>query len=141
MNEPGPIGVLIVNDHPVVRQGLALILSQEPDIALVGSAGTSGEALQLLRRHQPDIVSHHLAWLFEQAQVSLGAKDVGILERLQSFLDKARYPEETTPARETGDEVAQVLHLLTRLEDTLAVSRPEKVLPRISLFGFGLPSS
>jgi hypothetical protein len=92
-------------------------------------------------RHDPRLNSHHLAWLFEQAQVSLGAKDVGILERLQSFLDKARYPEETTPARETGDDVAQVLHLLTRLEDALAVSRPEKVLPRINLFGLGLPSS
>jgi 4'-phosphopantetheinyl transferase len=56
VNEPGPIGVLIVNDHPVVRQGLGLILSQEPDIALVGIAENSGEALQLLRRHRPDII-------------------------------------------------------------------------------------
>jgi hypothetical protein len=85
--------------------------------------------------------SHHLAWLFEQAKVSLSVKDAEVVERLQWFFEKGRYPHEVQPAGEQGGEVARLLRLLTRLEDELAAALPDKALPRISLFGLGRDGS
>ena len=42
------IGVLIVDDHEVVRRGLLAFLDSEPDIEVLGQAGGGGEALELL---------------------------------------------------------------------------------------------
>jgi DNA-binding NarL/FixJ family response regulator len=50
-----PIRVLCVDDHQIVREGLALIINQEPDMQVVGSAATADEALALFRRLQPDV--------------------------------------------------------------------------------------
>jgi DNA-binding NarL/FixJ family response regulator len=49
------IKVLCVDDHPLVRKGVAAILANEPDIALVAEAATGRHALELFRRHQPDV--------------------------------------------------------------------------------------
>jgi DNA-binding NarL/FixJ family response regulator len=48
--------ILIADDHAVVRSGLKLILSAEPDFELVGEAATGGEAVTLAAALQPDIV-------------------------------------------------------------------------------------
>ena len=53
---PNPISVLIVDDHPVVRDGLSAMLSAEPDIHLVGEAGTGAEALALIAALRPSVV-------------------------------------------------------------------------------------
>ena len=49
------IRVLIVDDHPVVRRGLAAILQPEGDIEVVASAASGPAALELFRIHRPDI--------------------------------------------------------------------------------------
>jgi DNA-binding NarL/FixJ family response regulator len=54
-SEPRPIRVLVVDDHPVVRQGIAALIATEPDMSLVGEAATGREALQQYRTHRPDI--------------------------------------------------------------------------------------
>jgi DNA-binding NarL/FixJ family response regulator len=51
-----PIRILVVDDHDVVRRGLAAILSIEEDFEMVAEAKTAGEAIRLYREHQPDIV-------------------------------------------------------------------------------------
>ena len=48
--------VLIVDDHPVVRQGLRSLLSQYPDIEVVGDADGGPAALELITDRQPDVV-------------------------------------------------------------------------------------
>lgn len=48
--------VLIVDDHPIFRSGLAAIISDQPDLDLVGDAGCAREAFQLFQRLQPDVV-------------------------------------------------------------------------------------
>lgn len=53
---PGPITVLIADDHPVVRQGLAVLLEVQDDIALVGEASDGPEAVQLTVQHAPDVL-------------------------------------------------------------------------------------
>jgi two-component system, NarL family, response regulator DevR len=48
--------LLIVDDHEVVRQGLAALLDRRPNFQVVAEAGTVEEALAQARRHRPDIV-------------------------------------------------------------------------------------
>ena len=55
MNEP-PIGVLIVDDQPLLRAGFAMILESEDDLELVGQASNGLEALEFTARHDPDVV-------------------------------------------------------------------------------------
>ena len=50
-----PIRVMLVDDHPVVRKGLALIFEQEADIEVVAQAGGGPEAIAEFRLHKPDI--------------------------------------------------------------------------------------
>ncbi|MBD2741928.1 response regulator transcription factor [Coleofasciculus sp. FACHB-1120] len=54
MNQPNTIRVLVVDDHPVVRQGLVGMLEEVPDILVVGQAGNGQEALAVFRQEQPD---------------------------------------------------------------------------------------
>ena len=56
MTASRPITVLIADDHPVVRQGLAVLLEVQDDIALVGEAGTGPDAVRLTRQHTPDVL-------------------------------------------------------------------------------------
>ena len=50
-----PIRILAVDDHPVVRQGIAGLVSIQPDMVLVGEASDGREAIQLFRTHRPDV--------------------------------------------------------------------------------------
>lgn len=49
------IRVLCVDDHRIVREGIALIIARQPDMKVVGFAATGDEAVQQWRRHRPDI--------------------------------------------------------------------------------------
>ncbi len=55
-----PIGVLLVDDHAVVREGLRRILAQRADMVIVGEAASGGEALELVSRRRPDVVVMNL---------------------------------------------------------------------------------
>jgi DNA-binding NarL/FixJ family response regulator len=55
LNGSDPITVVIVDDHPVVRDGLGAMLSAEPGIRVVGEAGTGTEALALIAAHRPAV--------------------------------------------------------------------------------------
>jgi DNA-binding NarL/FixJ family response regulator len=50
------IGILIVDDHPVVRAGLVGILAGEPDLRVVGEASSAAEAVTAARTLRPDVV-------------------------------------------------------------------------------------
>ena len=53
--EAPPIRILIVDDHPVVRRGIAALIGTESDMSLVGEAATGREALHQFRALRPDI--------------------------------------------------------------------------------------
>jgi len=50
------IRVLIADDHPIVREGLASLVTQQSDMTLVGEAGNGQEAVALFLQHTPDIM-------------------------------------------------------------------------------------
>jgi NarL family two-component system response regulator LiaR len=50
------ISVLLVDDHSVVRQGVRAFLVTQPDLTVVGEAGSGEEAIQLAAQHVPDVI-------------------------------------------------------------------------------------
>jgi DNA-binding NarL/FixJ family response regulator len=49
------IRVLVTDDHPLLRDGIAALIGSEEDMELIGEASNGREALDLFRKHQPDI--------------------------------------------------------------------------------------
>ncbi len=53
---PNPISILIVDDHPAIREGLVAMLSSEPDMTVVGEAPTGLDAIEACRRLRPAVM-------------------------------------------------------------------------------------
>jgi DNA-binding NarL/FixJ family response regulator len=78
-----PHRVFLIDDHPVVRSGLALLIESTPGYALAGEAGSAAEARAALPRAQPTLVVFDLM---------LGGRDgLELLGDLQSLAPAARF--------------------------------------------------
>jgi DNA-binding NarL/FixJ family response regulator len=51
-----PVTILLVDDHPLFRKGLRLLIEEEPDMSAVGEAGDGKEAIEKVRELSPDVV-------------------------------------------------------------------------------------
>jgi DNA-binding NarL/FixJ family response regulator len=76
------IRVLVVDDHPIVREGLVAVLADQPDFTVIGAAGATAEALEVAARTQPDVALLDL---------ELGDEDgVGLLPQLAQVSPNTR---------------------------------------------------
>src|SRR6266436_6784892 len=55
MTDQTTIRILCIDDHPLLRQGIAAIISNELDMVLVAEASTAMEGIKKFREHQPDV--------------------------------------------------------------------------------------
>ena len=55
MNATSPIRILTVDDHPMLREGIAALLGSESDMALVAEASDGREAIEQFQIHRPDV--------------------------------------------------------------------------------------
>jgi DNA-binding NarL/FixJ family response regulator len=80
--QPAPTRILIVDDHPAVREGLAIRISREPDLAVCGQASDVAEALKIAAETDPDLVV---------VDISLAAGDgLELIKRLRAQKDTTR---------------------------------------------------
>ena len=56
MRQQFPIRLICVDDHPLMRRGIAAIIEDESDMSLVAEATSGGEAIQKYREHRPDVI-------------------------------------------------------------------------------------
>jgi two-component system, NarL family, response regulator LiaR len=56
MSEPRKIRILIADDHPVVREGLAGMIGTQPDLEVIGEAGNGVEAIRQAQALEPDLI-------------------------------------------------------------------------------------
>jgi DNA-binding NarL/FixJ family response regulator len=54
-SDPSPIRILAVDDHPLIRKGIAGLLATQADMNLIAEAANGREAIQQFRQHRPDI--------------------------------------------------------------------------------------
>jgi DNA-binding NarL/FixJ family response regulator len=54
-DETKQIRIMTVDDHPVLRQGIAALIADQPDLTLVAEATNGREAIQQFRAHRPDV--------------------------------------------------------------------------------------
>lgn len=55
MNKALPIRVLCVDDHPLLREGISAAITKQPDMLLLGEASNGREAIEMFRKHKPDV--------------------------------------------------------------------------------------
>jgi DNA-binding NarL/FixJ family response regulator len=56
MSEPQKVGLVVADDHEVVRAGFAALLDTQPDFTVLGTASDGSEAVRVCRELQPDVV-------------------------------------------------------------------------------------
>ncbi|HJZ48853.1 MAG TPA: response regulator transcription factor, partial [Roseiflexaceae bacterium] len=55
-HKPVSIRILLADDHTIMRQGLRALLERQEGLTIVGEANNGHEAVELFRRHRPDVV-------------------------------------------------------------------------------------
>ncbi|MCX5192650.1 response regulator transcription factor [Streptomyces sp. NBC_00249] len=146
------IRVLIADDQPLVRRGLALILAPDPGVEVVGEAADGAEAVELAQRLRPDVVvmdirmpvldgvqaTAELARVRPESRVlalSTFDMDEYVVAALRAgacgFLPKDISPEELIAAVHTvhTGEAAVAPRLLTRLISTYVRATPPAARP------------
>ena len=98
---PGPVKVLIADDHPIVREGLRRLLSLEDDVEIVGEAGDGDATVSMVDRLDPDIVLLDIRMP--------GMDGFGALQKLQRLGKKTRVIVLT--ASEDKNEYVQAMKL------------------------------
>ena len=97
--------IFIVDDHPIVRQGLALLINRESDLAVCGDAEEANSAMQLIASIRPDLVVVDISLSGPDGLdllKSIRAHDPNLPVLILSMLDEMLYAERALRAGANG---------------------------------------
>ena len=89
--------ILLVDDHPIVRDGLTLLINAQDDMTVCGAASSPREALAALERHEPDLVIVDIT--FPEGSGLELIKDIAKLHRKVLILALSMHDEKTYAER------------------------------------------
>ena len=118
-----PRKIFIVDDHPIVRQGLALLINREPDLVVCGDAEEANSALERIERLKPQVVVVDISLNGPDGLdllKSIRARDPNLPVLILSMLDELLYAERALRAGASGyimkqEATEQVLVALRRI--------------------------
>jgi len=136
------ITIMLVDDHPVVREGLRGMLEAEPDLSVVGEAGSGAEALALARTHRPDVILMDLrmpgtdgVWATERILAASVGSKVVVLTTYETDADILRAVEAGAAGYLLKDasraELAEAIRAAARGETVLAPSVASRLVKRV----------
>jgi DNA-binding NarL/FixJ family response regulator len=137
-----PIRLIIVDDHPVVRDGLLGMLASDPELAVVGEAADGPQALRLIESLEPDVVLMDLRMPgMSGAAVIRALGDLGSSARVL-VLTTYDTDSDVVPALESGatgyllkdtprDELIKAIHAAARGEAILAPSVATRLVSQL----------
>jgi DNA-binding NarL/FixJ family response regulator len=117
--------VFIVDDHPIVRQGLAQMINREPDLAVCGDAEDAGSAVRRIEAMKPDLVVVDISLNGPDGLdllKDIRARDPHLPVLMLSMLDEAIYAERALRAGASGyimkqEATEKVLTAIRRILD------------------------
>jgi DNA-binding NarL/FixJ family response regulator len=142
LNKATKYRVLIVDDHPIVRRGLADLIDHQPDLEVCGEAADVAEALQVVAATQPDVVvvdlalkSGHGIELVEQIK----ARYDGVKMLVSSMHDEMLFAERTLRAgamgyiakQEPTENLLEAIHQVLRGEIYLSPRMSSRLLHHV----------
>ena len=142
------VRVLVVDDHPLLREGIAAVLAGKPDLAIVGEAGDGAEAIKRFRALQPDVTVmdlqmpgmsgidamraiRHEAPTARIVMLTTSAGDFLALRALKA--GAFAYVHKERVGTELADIIRAVHRGMKRIEPAIS---PDKQIPAVSLDTF-----
>lgn len=136
------ITIMLVDDHPVVREGLRGMLEAEPDLSVVGEAGSGAEAVALARTTRPDVILMDLrmpetdgVWATERILAESSHPRVVVLTTYETDADILRAVEAGAAGYLLKDtsraELAGAIRAAARGETVLAPSVAGRLVRRV----------
>lgn len=131
--------ILVVDDHAIVRHGIAALLAREKDLVICGEAGTYEEGLAALEQHKPDILIADITLkdrsgldLIREAQ----AQNKKLMTIVLSMHDEATYAEKALRAGAQGyvmkenadDKIVEAIRTVLRGEMYVSAETSSRML-------------